>query len=201
MPPDALGKARAERSARSAASEWLAIGAILALMLPVSLFWGTYEQQGNTIALWADQHTDRHLFGVEIPVTWFQAFNPFMIFAFTPFIVALWRWQGAREPSTVAKMAIGCLLNAAAYLVMVAAAWSAGGGTGELALAVRLFRRHHRRRTLSVAGRAFAGDQGRAAAAVVDDDGRVAVDQLHRRISRRLSRHLLVEHGQGAISS
>ena len=28
-----------------------------------------------------------------------------MIFAFTPFIVALWRRQGAREPSTVVKMA------------------------------------------------------------------------------------------------
>ena len=58
---------------------------------PVSLFWATYEQQGNTITLWADQFTDRHFFGGEIPVTWFQAFNPFMIFAFTPFIVALWR--------------------------------------------------------------------------------------------------------------
>src|SRR5664279_2390362 len=106
---------------------WLSIGALMALMLPVSLFWGTYEQQGNTIALWASEYTDRHLFGEEIPVTWFQAFNPFMIFAFTPFIVALWRRQGAREPSTVAKMAIGCFLNAAAYLVMVAAAWYAGG--------------------------------------------------------------------------
>ena len=126
LPPDALGKA--EPSERPLGREkWLAIGAILALMLPVSLFWGTYEQQGNTIALWADQHTDRHLFGLQIPVTWFQAFNPFMIFAFTPIIVALWRWQGPREPSTVAKMAIGCLLNATAYLVMVAAAWTAGG--------------------------------------------------------------------------
>jgi POT family proton-dependent oligopeptide transporter len=105
---------------------WLSIGAIMALMLPVSLFWATYEQQGNTIVLWASQYTDRHLFGTEIPVTWFQAFNPFMIFAFTPFIVALWRWQGAREPSTGAKMAIGCFLNATAYLVMVAAAWYAG---------------------------------------------------------------------------
>ena len=106
---------------------WLSIGAIMALMLPVSLFWGTYEQQGNTIALWASEYTDCHVFGAEIPVTWFQAFNPFMIFAFTPFIVALWRRQGVREPSTVAKMAIGCFLNAAAYLVMVAAAWYAGG--------------------------------------------------------------------------
>ena len=65
--------------------------------LPVSLFWATYEQQGNTIALWADDYTDRRIcvLAREIPVTWFQAFNPFMIFAFTPFIVALWRRQGA----------------------------------------------------------------------------------------------------------
>ena len=181
LPPDALAKI--EPSDRPLGGEdWRAIGAIVALMLPVSLFWATYEQQGNTIALWADQHTDRHfnflLFTGEIPVTWFQAFNPFMIFAFTPFIVALWRRQGQREPATVAKMAIGCFLNAAAYLVMVAAAWPSGRRTGELALAVRLFRRHHRRRTLSVAGRAFAGDQGGARALAVDDDGRVAVDQL-----------------------
>ena len=116
------------------------------LFLPASVYWGTYEQQGNTIPLWASQFTDRHLFGgFEIPVTWFQAFNPFMIFAFTPFIVALWRRQGRREPSTVAKMAIGCFLSAAAWLIMLAAATVAGEGQGELALAVRLLRGPHRR--------------------------------------------------------
>jgi POT family proton-dependent oligopeptide transporter len=108
--------------------EWLAIAAIVALMLPVSLFWATYEQQGNTIALWADQNTNRYIFGFEIPVTWFQSFNPFMIFAFTPLVVSLWRRQGPREPSTAAKMAIGCALNAAAYLLMALAAWNAAGG-------------------------------------------------------------------------
>src|SRR4029077_6033659 len=90
-----------------------------------------YEQQGNTIALWADGYTDRTInlivWAGEIPVTWFQALNPFMIFAFTPFIVALWRRQGAREPSTVAKMAIGCFLAALAYLLLVAAALVSGG--------------------------------------------------------------------------
>ncbi len=127
LPPDALIK-RAAAKTPMRRSEWLAIGAIMALMLPVSLFWATYEQQGNTIVLWADQFTDRHILGGEIPVTWFQALNPFMIFVFTPFIVALWRRQGAREPSTVAKLAIGCFLNAAAYLVLVAAAAVTGGG-------------------------------------------------------------------------
>jgi POT family proton-dependent oligopeptide transporter len=51
-----------------------------------------------------------------------------MIFAFTPFILALWRRQTAagREPSTVAKMAYGCFYNAAAHLILFAAALAAG---------------------------------------------------------------------------
>src|SRR5665647_1722322 len=131
LPPDTFARREPSHGPMGRA-EWLSIGAIMALMLPVSLFWATYEQQGNTIALWADQHTDRHfnllLFSGDIPVTWFQAFNPFMIFAFTPLVVALWRWHSAHEPSTAAKMAIGCFLNAAAYLVMVAAASISAGG-------------------------------------------------------------------------
>src|SRR6185437_7746831 len=127
LPKDAFAKHAG--GAPLAQRDWQAIGALLLLFLPVSLFWGTYEQQGNTIALWANDFTDRRVFGgVEIPVTWFQAFNPFMIFAFTPFVVALWRRQGARELSTVAKMAVGLFLNAASWLIMFSAASAAGAG-------------------------------------------------------------------------
>ena len=125
LPKDAFA-ARAEPQPLGR-SEWRSIGALLFLFVPVSLFWGIYEQQGNTIVLWASNFTDRHLFGYDILVTWFQALNPFMIFAFTPFIVSLWRRQGAREPSTVAKMAIGCFLAATAYLILVAAARVSAG--------------------------------------------------------------------------
>ena len=128
LPKDAFARRQAP-AAPLARKDWQAIGALLLLFVPVSLFWATYEQQGNTIVLWASQYTDRHLWGgVEIPVTWFQAFNPFMIFAFTPFIVALWRRQGRHEPSTVMKMAIGLFLNAASWLIMLAAARLAGTG-------------------------------------------------------------------------
>jgi proton-dependent oligopeptide transporter, POT family len=127
LPRDAFEK-RSAPDATLDAKAWQSIAALLLLFAPVSLFWATYEQQGNTITLWADQFTDRHFLGGEIPVTWFQAFNPFMIFAFTPFIIALWRWQRESEPATSTKLAMGCLINALAYLVMVAAAWSAGGG-------------------------------------------------------------------------
>ena len=127
LPHDAFEK-RTAPDATLDAKAWQSIAALLLLFAPVSLFWATYEQQGNTMTLWADQFTDRHFLGGEIPVTWFQAFNPFMIFAFTPFIIALWRWQRESEPATSTKLAMGCLINALAYLVMVAAAWSAGGG-------------------------------------------------------------------------
>ena len=129
LPPEAIAK-RETAPVPLGKADWRSILALVALMLPVSLFWATYEQQGNTIPLWADQQTDRAVdllfYAGNIPVTWFQAFNPFMIFAFTPFVVALWRWQGHREPTTVTKMAIGCFFNAGAWLVMLAAAWSTG---------------------------------------------------------------------------
>ena len=114
--------------------DWTAVIALLVLALPTIFFWATYEQQGNTIALWADSYTDRTVnllfFTTEIPVTWFQAFNPFMIFAFTPFIIGLWSRQAKKgtEPSTVTKMAYGCLLCGASYLIMAAAAYSLGDG-------------------------------------------------------------------------
>jgi POT family proton-dependent oligopeptide transporter len=114
--------------------EWRGIIALLILFVPTSLFWATYEQQGNTIALWADNFTDRTVnlgfWTWEIPTTWFQSFNPFMIFAFTPPVVALWAHQAARgrEPSTVIKMALGCLGCGVSYLIMAAAAWYAGAG-------------------------------------------------------------------------
>jgi proton-dependent oligopeptide transporter, POT family len=113
--------------------EWRSILALIALLLPVSLFWATYEQQGNTIPLWADDYTDRHInlliWHGEIPVTWFQAFNPFMIFAFTPLVLMLWARQAARgtEPSTVTKMALGCFGVALANIVMLGAVWQSDG--------------------------------------------------------------------------
>jgi POT family proton-dependent oligopeptide transporter len=33
------------------------MGALMLLALPVTFFWATYEQQGNTIALWAGRTT------------------------------------------------------------------------------------------------------------------------------------------------
>jgi proton-dependent oligopeptide transporter, POT family len=140
LPPDELHKAKAAQIGKTVErtpltlAQCRAIIALLVLFVPNTLFWGTYEQIGNTIVLWADADTDRAitLFGLhaEIPTTTFLAFNPFLIFAFTPFVVALWARQAARgtEPSTITKMALGCFGVTAAYLIMAFAALHADGG-------------------------------------------------------------------------
>jgi len=136
LPPDELHKAQAAHVERKplADAEWRAIAALLVLFLPNTLFWATYEQMGNTTILWIDANVDRaiDLFGwtARIPTTWFLAFNPFMIFAFTPFVVTFWKRQAERgtEPSTITKMALGCFGVTAANLVKAFAAFHAGSG-------------------------------------------------------------------------
>jgi len=87
------------------------------------VFWAVYEQQGNTMQLWADQNTNWNLFGVTLPSTWFQAFNPAMIFIFAPLLSAFWAWQARRgqEPSSLIKMAMGCGLLGLSYIIMIVA--------------------------------------------------------------------------------
>lgn len=110
-----------------------ALFSILLLFPSSALFWAAFEQQGNTIALWAAQFTDRgvDLLGwrTEIPVTWFQAFNPLMIFLLTPPLVAFWARlaRTRREPSTLRKLSLGCLGVALSYGVMALAAHASAG--------------------------------------------------------------------------
>ena len=194
-----MHKAKAAHTEHRALSreEWRAIAALLVLFMPNTLFWACYEQIGNTTILWIDADIDRGigLFGsaVRIPTTWFLAFNPFMIFAFTPFVVALWARQAARgtEPSTVTKMALGCFGLSAANLIMGFAAFHAGAGQASWLWLLGSIAIIDDWRALSVAGRAVARDQGGAGAPSLDDDGSLARDELHRRLPRRLSRQLL----------
>src|ERR1700729_4407405 len=57
LPPDRLSRHLPGEKASLTPEERRAIWALMILFIPTSLFWATYEQQGNTIALWADQNT------------------------------------------------------------------------------------------------------------------------------------------------
>jgi POT family proton-dependent oligopeptide transporter len=107
-------------------AEWSRIGALVVLCLLNISFWAVYEQQGNTLALWADSNSDRHVFaflglGWEMPATWFQSVNSIFIVAFTPFLNVLWARQAraGTEPNSVAKMAIGCIVLGLSFVFMM----------------------------------------------------------------------------------
>ncbi len=125
-PDNLMERKRAVENAPPAMSpqEKSRIWGLVAVCIISVAFWAAYEQQGNTIALWADTNTDRYIFGWEFPASWFQSLNPAFVFLLTPMITSFWAWQSGkgREPSAVSKMAIGCLLLASGFLVMVPAA-------------------------------------------------------------------------------
>ena len=114
--------------------EWGRIIGLCVLCALNIVFWGVYEQQGNTLAKWSDENTDRMLGGWQWPGSWLQAVNPAIIFLFTPVVIELWKRQAKRgkEPSSVAKMAIGCFIVGGSFVVMVIGAQMIGGGKGHV---------------------------------------------------------------------
>ena len=103
--------------------EWKGILGLCGLCVLNIVFWGVYEQQGNTIQLFADKNTDWHVFGWEMPSTWFQSLNPLFVFALAPFLNMFWARQAKRgkEPTSVVKMALGCLMLGVSFLVLMLA--------------------------------------------------------------------------------
>jgi POT family proton-dependent oligopeptide transporter len=71
--------------------------------------------------LFADRNADWHVFGWELPSTWYQAINSMFIFTLTPLLNMLWAWQAMRktEPSSVTKMAMGCALLGLSFLPLI----------------------------------------------------------------------------------
>ncbi len=105
---------------------------IVVLFFAAAMFWAGFEQAGSSLNLFAKDFTDRQLglIDFEIPASWFQSLNPFFIVTFAP--VFAWVWVGLAkrmlEPSMPVKFAIGLILLAAGFLLMVFAAKLAAGG-------------------------------------------------------------------------
>ena len=105
------------------------IVALVGIALAVTVFRGSYEQVGNTVALWADTGVDRSAGSFTIPVTWFFSLNPLLVILMTPPLLAWWsRRAAAGHAGTAARrMAFGALLVAGAYVMLAGVAASGGG--------------------------------------------------------------------------
>src|SRR3954469_15775279 len=115
--------------------EWKRVAALVGLCALNIVFWAVYEQQGNTMQTWADEQTVWPVIaGFHIPSTWFQSVNPLCIVVLAPLLDMFWLRQAKRntEPSSVTKMAIGCIILGLSFIVMVVGAQVVGTGKGSL---------------------------------------------------------------------
>jgi len=93
---------------------------MVALFAACAMFWAGFEQTGASLNLFADRHTDRVIFGWEMPAGVLQNVNPAFIIIFSPVFAALWVQLGKRnlDPSAPFKFALGLILMGVGFMVM-----------------------------------------------------------------------------------
>jgi len=115
---------------------------IFLLFIGAALFWSGFEQAGSSMNLFAEQLTNRVVFGWESPASWLQSINPLFIIIFAPVFGWLWLYLGTRAPSIPVKFGMGLALLGVGFLVM---AWGAsftdptGPGVSPMWLVVTYF--------------------------------------------------------------
>ncbi len=86
----------------------------------IIFFWAAFEQAGSSLTFIADNQTDRHIFGWNMPPSMVQIFNGlFIVVLAVPFSM-LWDKLRAnkKEPVSPLKQAIGLGLIALSYLII-----------------------------------------------------------------------------------
>lgn len=106
------------------------IWSLIAIFVIVVFFWMAFHQNAYTLTFWARDCTN-----TKIPAEIFQSINPFFVVFFTPLLVMFWTRlrRSGKEPSTPSKVAIGMLLTAICFAVMMLAAL-VGGDTGRVSV-------------------------------------------------------------------
>lgn len=94
--------------------------AIFIMAFFVIFFWAAFEQAGASLTFFADEQTDRFIFGMEVPASAFQSVNAAFIVIFAPIFVILWEYFGKRklEPNSPLKMSIGLVMLSLGYLII-----------------------------------------------------------------------------------
>lgn len=96
------------------------IGVIYIIAFFVIFFWSAFEQAGASLTYFADEQTDREIFGWTMPASYFQSFNPVFIVLMGLAFSNLWIWLGKRnmDPASPIKQAFGLFFLAIGYLVI-----------------------------------------------------------------------------------
>jgi POT family proton-dependent oligopeptide transporter len=102
------------------AAEWKRIVAICVVTIFSVFFWMGFEQAGGSMNLFADQQTQRTMWGFEVPASWFQSINSGAILVLGPLFAIMWAWMNrSRYPlPDSAKQAIGLIVLGLSFVLM-----------------------------------------------------------------------------------
>ncbi|WP_088339610.1 peptide MFS transporter [Robiginitalea sediminis] len=94
---------------------------LLLSFIIVIVFWGAFEQAGGLMNLYAENRTDRMVFGYEVPAAALQFFNPFYILILAIPVANFWLWwkHRGKEASSLFKMANGVIIMGLGFVFMV----------------------------------------------------------------------------------
>lgn len=97
----------------------------LILFITATFFWSTFEQQPTSFNLFAQDYTDRIIFGWEIPTAWFQSINSLFIITLAPIMSVIWIGLSKknREVSSIAKFNLGIIFAAISFAIMMLASY------------------------------------------------------------------------------
>ncbi len=112
------------------AQERKSIFAIAIFFIATGIFYGGYEQQGSSLNLFAEDHTDMFIGNFEMPASWMQTVPPVAVLIFSMVFAWLWVWLDKRNlnPSTPVKMSLGLIFMGLGYAVMMGASLIVIGG-------------------------------------------------------------------------
>lgn len=110
------------------------LAAIPVFFIAAAVFWSFFEQAGSSLTLFAQRLTDKVIFGLFIPASWFQSVNALFIVALAP--VFAWAWPRLagqkREPTSTMKFAVGLYLLGVGFATIAFAAIVSGPNGGQV---------------------------------------------------------------------
>ncbi len=91
--------------------------------LLVIVFWGSFEQAGGLMNIYAMENTNRMLLGWEVPASWFQSLNAMFIIFLGTSVAAYWakRKLKGKLSTSLFKMIIGLIIMGTGFFFMSAA--------------------------------------------------------------------------------
>ena len=91
------------------------------LFIGAAAFWSGFDQSGGSLTIFAKNFTNLSVSGFSIPISWMNLANPIFVVLFAPIFAGIWTNLAIRnlDPSLPMKFAIGLLLMALSFVLML----------------------------------------------------------------------------------